>query len=331
MKTTLQKLSFIVILLFLTSTLFGQILLNEHFNTASLPAGWTNTAIQATKTWSFTNSPGFTTTSGSIYAKFLDDQPTTRNEAALITPAFNCTGRTSVKLQFEQFWDDVEQIHGNVDISTDGGTVWTTIYSDADEGTGDVGSYATPEVTTVDLTPYVVGESNVKLRFRFENVTSNAGKSWNIDDVIVYSDPDVAVIGFDTPVYLDCTAPYTNAELVTIRIKNYSIFSVSNVPYKVDVVTGLVGGISQTLTGTYVPVILPQEEITITFPADLIDMTLDDEYGFNCYTELAGDAYLENDTFYTSRRQWVTHYDHNENFNLTSEGWKRGGGNSRNY
>lgn len=318
-----KRLTILILVLITPFFLHAQILINEDFATGTLPAGWSNTAIQASKTWSFQNSPILSSPSAGYYAVFNDTQATTTNEAILQIPSFNCVGRTDVKLSFHHFWDDVEQTHGYVEISTDGGTTWTELMND---GVGDIGSLIIPEEEIIDITAIVSGQTDVRIRFRFANEGSNGGKNWYIDDVRVYSEPDVGIVSMSVPDYLTCAAPYSNTETVTIEIFNFGVDTVENVPVKVDII----GGITTTLSGTYVPEIPPQTSAFYTF-SSTIDMSADDQYGFDAYTEMVGDQFLGNNNFITSRRQWATNYAHTEDFNLTSEGWKAINPNSNNY
>ncbi len=233
MKTHLQKF-ILFALIFATNSIFGQILINENFNTSSTPSGWTSASITGTLNWSFTNTPVFTTTSGPNYAKFLDTQASSINNAYIMTPAMNCVGRTSVKLKFEHYWDDVELIHCYVEVSPDNGATWIEAYSDVTEGSGDIGTYAVPMETTLDITAIVADKSSARVRFRFVNEGSTAGKSWNIDNVLIYTDPGLEMIELTTPDYLGCTTNYTNSELVTVKVKNRGINDISNFPVKVD-------------------------------------------------------------------------------------------------
>ncbi len=256
MKTYLQKI-LLLVFLYTSSSAFGQILINETFNGSSTPSGWSNSIISGGVSWSFTNVPVFTTTSGGNYAKFLDTQASTINNAYLMTPVLNCTGRTSVKVKFEHYWDDVELIHCYVEVSPDNGATWVQAYSDVDDGSGDIGTYAVPMVTTLDITAIVANMPSARVRFRFVNEGSTAGKSWNIDNVLIYTDPGLDMYQFVTPDYLGCATNYTNAELVTVKVINRGINNISNFPVSVDIITGLANGISQTITTTYVPILMP--------------------------------------------------------------------------
>src|SRR5262249_5030251 len=66
---------------------------------------------------------------------------------------------------------------GDVDVSTDGGTTWTTVW----EHTSD--SVRGPDLETVQL-PQAANQANVQLRFHF---TSSFGFWWQVDDVTVHN------------------------------------------------------------------------------------------------------------------------------------------------
>ncbi|UKN03606.1 T9SS type A sorting domain-containing protein [Paracrocinitomix mangrovi] len=311
----LKVLIFASCFLGFTNNSFADIILQEYFSAGSLPAGWTNTAIQGAATWSFQNAPAFGSGSGTFYTVFDDaslGSGVTPNESALSTPSLDCSGRTAVYMNYQHHWYGVESTHGYIEISTDGGTVWTTIM-DYEKVTR--GSLAAPQDTTFDISGLAANQADVRVRFRYTD-NSLAGQFWYIDDVTIYSDPDVGPTDLITPGYLGCSSSYGTAETVTVEITNHGFFPVSNVPITVNVT----GGITQTLTGTLAGPIAPGATANYTFAAT-VDMSLEAVYNFEIYTTLPGDEYLFNDTLYTSRQQVINTYPYNMDFNGTDGGW----------
>jgi len=125
------------------------------------------------------------------------------NSGNLVSPAIDLTGLTEATLHFWTRWE-IEGVDANmfdlmyVEISTDGGSNWSTIgtlnpindVSNAHyENYSSGGSKATPVWVhpTFDISSYV--GNVVKIHFRFDTVDSqyNGFRGWMIDDVIVDS------------------------------------------------------------------------------------------------------------------------------------------------
>ncbi|MCB9225068.1 MAG: choice-of-anchor J domain-containing protein, partial [Crocinitomicaceae bacterium] len=293
----------------------ADIILQEAFNSGSLPAGWSNNIIQGAQGWSFQNAPAFGSTSGTFYTVFDDaalGAATIPNEASLQMPSLDCSGRTAVYLNYLHHWYGVESTHGYVEISNDGGTVWNTLM-DYEKLTR--GSLAAPQDTTLNISAFAANQSDVRIRFRYTD-GSLAGQYWYIDDITVYSDSDVGPTDLVAPGYLGCSSSYSAAETVTVEITNHGFLPVSNVPITCNVT----GGTTATLTGTLAGPIAPGATMNFTF-ASTIDMSLEAIYYFEIYTTLSTDEYLANDTLYTSRQQVISTYPYAMDFNGTDGGW----------
>jgi len=318
MKNIVLFFFFIVV----TLNVKADIILDENFTAGVLPLGWTNTAIQGSDIWVFRNSPAFGSQSGGGYAVFDDNllgASVIPNESALTTPSVDCSNRTNVFLSYSHHWFGVEFTHGFVEISNNGGTVWTQLI---DYHKVTKGSLAASQDTIFDITAYAANQSDVKVRFRYTD-GSQAGKWWYLDDVRIYSDPDVGITNLNIPDYLGCAQTYSNAETVTVEITNYGVNPITNIPITCEVS----GGTASILTGTYTGApILEGQTATFTF-STTIDMSVDAVYDFYIYTQLVTDTYLNNDTLYTSRQQLVVTYPYFQNFNNTTAGWYATGSN----
>jgi hypothetical protein len=126
------------------------------------------------------------------------------NSASLISPTIDLTSAPNATLTFATWWEIESVSPANfdmmyVDVSTDGGANWTTlgVLNPAANPAGGADPYpytdngldvpASWQTASVDLTPYV--GSQVQLRFRFDSVDQydNGFRGWLIDDVGVYS------------------------------------------------------------------------------------------------------------------------------------------------
>jgi hypothetical protein len=165
-------------------------ILTENFEGGALPAGWSKTQSTPSVGWEFgTNlsSQYWAVPSHTKYAASNDDahdtQAATANVAdkdRLITPPLNLTTQTAVALKFDAFYTGVYGSVGTVEVSTNGGTTWTTIFT-LDPSAAWQNNLAT------NLSAYA-GQNNVLVAFRH-----NDGNAWAdgfaIDNVSVYVPP----------------------------------------------------------------------------------------------------------------------------------------------
>ncbi|MFP4663565.1 MAG: LamG-like jellyroll fold domain-containing protein [Bacteroidales bacterium] len=313
-----KSIVFIIIFVCLPHFISANILLHEDFSSGSTPSGWTNTAIQGSQNWTIQSSPAMSSTSGGYYAVFDDyalGASVTPNEASLATASFDCTGHSLVKINYEHYWEGVEGTHAYVEISTDGGTNWSIITEYTNSTSG---SLAAPADITSDISAWAANEADVQIRFRYSD-GGFAGKYWYIDDITVYSDPDVGATKLVEPAPLDCGESFSNAETITVRIENYSHEDISNVP----VVVEITGGITQTLNETITGPIPAESSVEHTF-ATTVDFSTDAAYHVHAYTNLSTDAFTDNDEHYSGRHQLVQSYPYSEDFNAGKGGWFSG-------
>jgi hypothetical protein len=313
---------FLSITIFLcVSNVHADIILQEDFSSGALPVGWSTNGLQGTNTWLIQNAPAFTSTSGGYYAVFNDEAlgaGVTPTQSDLQTPSFDCSNRTAVYLNYQHHWYGVESTHGYVEISTNSGVTWT-ILMDYEKGTR--GSLSAPQDTTLNITAFAANQSDVRVRFRYWD-NSLAGKFWYVDDITIYSDPDVGVTDLIAPDYLGCGSVYGTTETVTVEVTNHGFLPVSNIP----VVCNVSGGTIANLTGTIAGPIAPGATVLHTFAAT-INMSAQATYNFECYTDLLTDTYLINDSLYDSRQQVLNTFPYIMDFNGTNGGWFATGGN----
>src|SRR6056297_2212068 len=303
------------------SILHASVFIDEDFSGGSTPTNWNNNTLQGSQNWTIQSSPTMASSSDGYYAVFDDyalGASVTPNEASLVTSAFDCTGHSLVKINYEHYWEGVEGTHGYIEVSNDGGTTWTTVM-DYEKTTR--GSLATPQDTTLDISSIAANHGNVKIRFRYTD-GGYAGRYWYVDDITVFSSPDVGITQLVEPAPLNCGETYTSNEALTVRIHNFSHEPVSNVPVTIDIS----GGLSLSYTETYGGTIPAESHYDYTF-TPTIDMSADDVYHFDIYTHLTGDAYPANDHWITGRHQLVQNFPYTENFNNGPAGWMPSGDN----
>ena len=97
----------------------------------------------------------------------------------LTSPNINLTSYTAASLSFYEFYDafsnDAGDESGTIEITTNGGTTWTTLL--VHDGTADVGTASNFANTIINLTPYI--NTTINIRFRY-NATYDW--SWAIDN-----------------------------------------------------------------------------------------------------------------------------------------------------
>lgn len=182
---------------------YSQTLLSENFNgTTFPPTGWNISASLASRPWGPSNvastfpssgNGAITTYSINGTTSAAIDYSAQSNTAHLVSPAFSLVGATAPVLKFNVVvgWSYmIDQDAGDLlaQISTDGGTNWTTLWDEdtesgfVDDGDNDpnTDTYNTVAVQK-DLSTYV-GQSNVMIRFRYVATDADAV---SIDDVQV--------------------------------------------------------------------------------------------------------------------------------------------------
>ena len=203
----MKKITFLSILMasYITNS---QIILSEDFEgSTSLPETWVNDDIAgAGDSWvigSGVDAPYYTADNGYFdtyteiygnYAWFDSANNGANNEVAeelaLTSPAFDCSGLSSVVLSFSNWFLGDEVTAGTstvgagfVEVSNDGGTSWTTVTSFGGQTYGE---------NIIDITDEVGSSSSSHVRFRW---TGNYSYFWAIDNVVVQqpegSAPDV--------------------------------------------------------------------------------------------------------------------------------------------
>lgn len=182
---------------------YAQTLLSEDFNGATFPpSNWTRSATLSTNPWGPSNvlstfpssgNAAITTYSIGGTKSAAIDYASASNVANLVSPAFSLAGTTSPLLKFKVIvgWSYMIGLNkGNLlaQISTDGGTVWNTLwtedtepgFTDDNDGNPNTDFYNVVSVQK-DLSAYI-GQANVKIRFQYSATDADAV---SIDDVEV--------------------------------------------------------------------------------------------------------------------------------------------------
>nr|WP_315031878.1 T9SS type A sorting domain-containing protein [uncultured Chryseobacterium sp.] len=189
----------------------AQTLLSEDFEgTTFPPTGWTKSNTNLQRAWDFTNTVFSTgANSAELRARFkingnnsaTIDWISSANNASLVSPSFSLAGASSPVFNFKVKvgWAYMISLNkGNLlaQISTDGGTTWTTLWNEDNEpgfvddgdGNNDTDLYNTVSVQR-SLATYI-GQTNVKIRF---NYTATDADAISIDDVQVLANGTLGI------------------------------------------------------------------------------------------------------------------------------------------
>jgi N-acetylneuraminic acid mutarotase/uncharacterized protein YegP (UPF0339 family) len=154
---------------------------SQTFDTTSTPAGWTITNGTTGGGWEF-DDPGNrgNGTGGSGGFAIVDSDHLgsgNSQDTTLTSPTFDLSSQASPELGFNTYYLGYTNQVGEVDVSTDNGTTWSSAWQH--------GSDTVAKNTRVDLPlPAAANKSQVKVRFHF---TATWGYYWELDNVFVGS------------------------------------------------------------------------------------------------------------------------------------------------
>lgn len=171
-----MKYCFTPLLFLLISTLHAQYIIDEPFDGAVLPAGWTQTTLAADGGWLLGDNYELGSAIYQVreHGNFIgtnDKCFCDHNNDFLKSPTVDLTGFTQLWLIFDYSFIDFTPQQFSVEISTNGGASWSLL----DDLTFSAGGYmGWWETKYYDLSAYT-GYSNVKIGFRY----SDGGDWWS--------------------------------------------------------------------------------------------------------------------------------------------------------
>jgi hypothetical protein len=156
--------------------------LDEDFSLGVLPPGW-STDTTSLVNWTIRlPQPGggrYDNNTGGSGGFAMLDNNFAKTVASLYLPPLDLSASESVVIRFRNsfpYFDLFESI--NVDTSVDGGANWSTAWS-----TG--GFIPAPFQVVQDLTVALAGESDARIRFRWDSAGDPQGDAWQFDEVEV--------------------------------------------------------------------------------------------------------------------------------------------------
>ncbi|MCN9241028.1 carboxypeptidase regulatory-like domain-containing protein [Streptomyces sp. RY43-2] len=158
-------------------------------STTAPPSGWSVVNADGTDGgWDFSDPrPRNNHTGGSGAFAMVDSDLLGSNksqDSSLISPVYDLSGLSAPEIAFDTDYLGHDGQSASVDITTDGGTTWTSVWTRTSTLTG-------PAHVEIPLTKYA-GASSVKLRFHF---AATWGWWWQVDNVHVGDRTYVPVTG----------------------------------------------------------------------------------------------------------------------------------------
>ncbi|MDX5321753.1 MAG: hypothetical protein LPK45_11490, partial [Bacteroidota bacterium] len=173
---------------------------------------WTATSISgdtAVDRWVFDNYVGYDVTSPLSGQVALADgynggfansgsNTTNAHNLALTSPTVSTVGLTNLTLTYDELYLQLSASFIYVEVSTDGGSNWTTVFS-----TGTGGFF--PVSRSISLNSYT-GNASFKVRFRWTKPASTTHGYWMLDNVKLFSRyaNDVGVESVVSPINNSC-------------------------------------------------------------------------------------------------------------------------------
>jgi hypothetical protein len=247
--TSVEKTNFFDISL-ATGTANLATLLNEGFEAASLPSGWSSSADSGANKWAPRTDAA---SAGTVHAgtRLVSFEPPDADvvDSRLVTPSLTGATELSFFHAYDMEQDDSTNAFDGlvIEVSTNGGSSWTPLETEITSGgythgadggfgsplaagrqcwSGQSAGFPTMSEVTVDLSAY--SSQTIRLGFRYteDNCCSESFDGWFIDDVVVTGasitcdpftggvPPVVSSISRQTP-----STMLTNAASVTFRVQ----------------------------------------------------------------------------------------------------------------
>ncbi len=153
---------------------------SESFDT-EIPATWTvnNTGTGTLPGWFWENTDGSSPLTGFAWIDSDENGSGETTEGELITPAFDCSAASGVRLEFDTRYNDYSGDVDSFKVFVWDGTAWQNVI-DWEE---DHGTASTPEHVVLDISTYKNADCKVKFFY-----TDGGGYDWyaGVDNVAIY-------------------------------------------------------------------------------------------------------------------------------------------------
>ncbi|MEJ2853707.1 MULTISPECIES: Kelch repeat-containing protein [unclassified Saccharothrix] len=209
--------------------------LHQGFDSGAKPEGWTVRIGQPDPFdpqaggWRFDDPVRRGNLTGGTGGAAIADSdhagPFTQIDTDLTSPPVDLSGVAAPVVRFRHDLPTNDDEIADVDVSTDGGGSWTTVWRQ--EGQFGLGDRRGPRVEEVAI-PEAAGQSDVRVRFHYHN--ANFDWWWQVDDVVVggapcASDPGGLVVGTVTDAPTGTPRSATVDSATTDRDGRYTLFT----------------------------------------------------------------------------------------------------------
>ena len=295
MKTLLVT-TFICFFLFTNAQKFH---INEDFNLATLPNGWSNSALNGTQTWNFgldgaaihNNNQNLDGTSMAYFDDNLYGQSSNDNHIALVTPSFNNLGFLNTFLEFDYNFREYNTILDSFVVEVFDGSNWQMVFQrDFD----DCGNYSVSICNSfphakIDISAFQ--NINCQVRFRYYDGHNSLDWGWyvGLDNVKIYSpfSNDLSIKSIISP---ESNCGLSNAEIVEVVVLNVGADTTTSFP-----LAFAVNGIE--IATEAVNASLAYNDTLIYRFNTTANLSAVGQYQVSSYTKLPSDSNLNNDTF----------------------------------
>ncbi len=284
------------------------------------------------------------------------------NEASfVVSPCFNLgtLSPTASEILLTVWWSSEAGLDGaQLQYSIDGGATWVNIgvngdpnnwYNSASMGatasaffggntnwwsgrTGGTTLGSGGWLTAKHDLPAAAVVNGVKFRVGFASDGSVVDDGFAFDNVIIRekNTVDVGAAALTAPAGTAC---YSNAETVTVQVKNYGAGAINMASTPITVTTNVTGAVTQTLTGTLNTGTLASGATTTVTMSTTLDMTPVGVYTFNSSATVTGDQDATNNAMPVATRSGGTitvtpSTPYTQNFESGQGGWASGGSNN---
>ncbi len=294
-----KTLLFAFALLFATATMAQNraVLLQESFDGATMPAGWTINGQPNNWSVSTTNNAG-----GEANEMHLSWSPQFSGTTRLVSPAIDLTGVSSVVFSFKHALDNYQGSNTiGVATSSDGGTTWNTGWS---QGYSANNAYSVSQtINTPDM-----GQANVKFCIYFSGSSYNIN-DWFFDNIKIFTleELDLGLEAALLPPYIG------NGETnFGIKVFNYGTASVTSVEatYQVEGMEPVtetfstnIASLGTTNLNFTAPTLLTPGSYNVSYSINLVNGETDNNANNNTLSKAVSVAYST-----TERTPMIEHF-----------------------
>lgn len=272
--------------------------INEDFNAAALPTGWSNDTIGGSYGWEFgidgSSSPqsGINNLDGTNFAYFDDDaigSAESGNQVELVTPSFDNSTEPITYLEFDYNFRQYGAINDSFYVDVYDGSNWVRVFSEWQDNCGNYVSCNSYPHAKIDISAYANANCQVRFGYFDGNGSGPFDYGWyvGVDNVEIQSPfpNDLGVISIEGPV----SGCGLSTDSIIVLLTNFGTQNTStfDVSYTVN------GG--TPVTETVNANLAYQDTFRYAF-STLANLSTVGSYNIVSYTTLSTDGEPSNDT-----------------------------------